>query len=96
MSSLSTANTNEQLHSIASSHFDNRSTNATDPLMISLITKTMIGDWLWKYTRNAMGGGISEKRHQRYFWIHPYTRTLYWSNKAPGVDSTETKAKSGK
>ncbi|CEI90762.1 hypothetical protein RMCBS344292_05075 [Rhizopus microsporus] len=94
MSSLSTANTNEQLHSIASSHFDNRSTNATDPLMISLITKTMIGDWLWKYTRNAMGGGISEKRHQRYFWIHPYTRTLYWSNKAPGVDGTETKAKS--
>ncbi|KAG1146869.1 hypothetical protein G6F37_004479 [Rhizopus arrhizus] len=94
VSSLSSANTNEQIHSIASSHFDNRSTNGTDPNMISLVTKTMIGDWMWKYTRKAVGGGISENRHQRYFWIHPYTRTLYWSNQAPGVDASHTKAKS--
>ncbi|KAI9023675.1 meiotic cell cortex C-terminal pleckstrin homology-domain-containing protein [Phycomyces nitens] len=56
-----------------------------DP-MITLITQTMIGDWLWKYTRKTVGGGLSEHRHKRYFWIHPYTRTLYWSIHAPGRD----------
>lgn len=96
MSSMSTANTRDQLRSVASSHFDNRSINATDPRMISLVTKTMIGDWLWKNTRKTMGGGISENKHQRYFWIHPYSRTLYWSNKTPGLDGNHTKAKSGK
>lgn len=94
MSSLSSANTNEQILSVTSSHFDNRTTSGTDPNMISLITKTMIGDWMWKYTRKPVGGGISENRHQRYFWIHPYTRTLYWSNKSPGIDPSQTKAKS--
>ncbi|KAG1149479.1 hypothetical protein G6F37_005077 [Rhizopus arrhizus] len=94
MSSMSTANTRDQLRSVTSSHFDNRSINATDPRMISLVTKTMIGDWLWKNTRKTMGGGISENKHQRYFWIHPYSRTLYWSNKTPGLDGNNTKAKS--
>ncbi|CAO3658711.1 unnamed protein product [Rhizopus stolonifer] len=94
MSSMSTANTHDQLRSVTSSHFDNHSINATDPHMISLITKTMIGDWLWKNTRKAVGGGISENKHQRYFWIHPYSRTLYWSNKSPGLDGNHAKAKS--
>lgn len=67
----------------------------TDPTIVSMITQTMIGDWMWKYTRNTVGHGISENRHQRYFWIHPYTRTLYWSTNAPGVDGSEAKAKSG-
>ncbi|RCI05271.1 hypothetical protein CU098_011562 [Rhizopus stolonifer] len=94
MSSMSTANTHDQLRSVTSSHFDTHSINATDPHMISLITKTMIGDWLWKNTRKAVGGGISENKHQRYFWIHPYSRTLYWSNKSPGLDGNHAKAKS--
>ncbi|KAI7883397.1 uncharacterized protein EV154DRAFT_428217 [Mucor mucedo] len=97
-SSVSTSNTNEQLRSLNSSQYDavTRSTGATDPTMINLITQTMIGDWLYKYTRKAVGGGFSEKSHKRYFWIHPYTRTLYWSVSAPGLNGNESKAKSGK
>jgi Meiotic cell cortex C-terminal pleckstrin homology len=64
--------------------------------VITAITKTMIGDWLWKYTRRTVGGGISEHRHRRFFWVHPYTRTLYWSAIEPGVDGSEALAKSGK
>lgn len=96
-SSVSTSNTNEHLRSLNSSQYDavTRSTGATDPTMINLITQTMIGDWLYKYTRKAVGGGLSEKSHKRYFWIHPYTRTLYWSVTAPGLNGNEAKAKSG-
>ncbi|KAI7875378.1 hypothetical protein K492DRAFT_210965 [Lichtheimia hyalospora FSU 10163] len=61
---------------------------------IALITQTMIGDWMWKYTRKTVGNGISERRHKRFFWIHPYTRTLYWSAHAPGMDGREVRAKS--
>lgn len=63
---------------------------------ITLITRTMIGDWMWKYTRKTVGGGLSERRHLRFFWIHPYTRTLYWSADEPGADGRESRAKSGK
>ncbi|KAI8885992.1 hypothetical protein K501DRAFT_214697 [Backusella circina FSU 941] len=90
VSSMSTNNTNEQLHSIHSS----RSTTDTSANMIGMITQTMIGDWLWKYTHKKLGGGMSETRHKRFFWIHPYTRTLYWSNGAPGVNGHSGKAKS--
>ncbi|KAI9247050.1 hypothetical protein BY458DRAFT_542917 [Sporodiniella umbellata] len=93
-SSLSSANTNEHVHNDSSLQLDSRITSDFDRNAISLITKTMIGDWMWKYTRKPVSGGISENRHQRYFWIHPYTRTLYWSNKAPGIDPSQTKAKS--
>jgi predicted nucleic acid-binding Zn-ribbon protein len=55
----------------------------TDPRMIQAITQTMIGEYLWKYTRKAGRGEMSEKRHRRYFWVHPYTRTLYWSERDP-------------
>jgi hypothetical protein len=68
----------------------------TNLSVITAITKTMIGEWLWKYTRRTVGGGISEHRHRRFFWVHPYTRTLYWSVAEPGVDGGEALAKSGK
>ncbi|KAI9300434.1 hypothetical protein BJ944DRAFT_244199 [Cunninghamella echinulata] len=69
-------------------------TTSMDPT-ISSITQTMIGEWLTKYTRKPMGGqGFSERSHERYFWIHPYTRTLYWCNRAPGAEGGELKAKS--
>ncbi|KAL4792382.1 hypothetical protein BDV19DRAFT_255414 [Aspergillus venezuelensis] len=55
----------------------------TDPRMIQAITQTMIGEFLWKYTRRAVSGDISNTRHRRYFWVHPYTRTLYWSEHDP-------------
>jgi len=47
-----------------------------DPRLIQAITQTMIGEYLWKYTRKTVSGDISNTRHQRYFWsIH--TLVLY-------------------
>ncbi|KAI6472558.1 hypothetical protein MCOR17_002873 [Pyricularia oryzae] len=67
----------------------------TDPRMIQAITQTMIGEYLWKYTRKAGRGDFSENRHRRYFWVHPYTRTLYWSDKDPStVGRSEARVKS--
>ncbi|KAK2601541.1 hypothetical protein QQS21_004926 [Conoideocrella luteorostrata] len=67
----------------------------TDPRMIQAITQTMIGEFLWKYTRKTGRGELSENRHRRYFWVHPYTRTLYWSDKDPSTAGrSELKAKS--
>jgi len=63
--------------------------------MINAITQTMIGEYLWKYTRKAGRGAMSENRHRRYFWVHPYTRTLYWSDNDPSsANRAEVKAKS--
>ena len=40
---------------------------------------------------------MSEKRHRRYVWVHPYTKTIYWSQYNPGAEGTrEQRAKSGK
>ncbi|KAJ5323447.1 hypothetical protein N7476_002047 [Penicillium atrosanguineum] len=55
----------------------------TDPRMIQAITQTMIGEFLWKYTRKTGSAEMSSTRHRRYFWVHPYTRTLYWSESDP-------------
>ena len=55
----------------------------------------MIGEYLWKYTRNTGRGTISHTRHKRFFWIHPYTRTLYWSDRDPqSAGRAELRAKS--
>ncbi|KAK1826502.1 anucleate primary sterigmata protein A [Podospora conica] len=67
----------------------------TDPRMIQAITQTMIGEYLWKYTRKPGRGEMSGNRHRRYFWVHPYTRTLYWSDRDPtAAGRAELKAKS--
>ncbi|KAI9804467.1 MAG: hypothetical protein M1825_001366 [Sarcosagium campestre] len=67
----------------------------TDPRMIQAITQTMIGEYLWKYTRKAGRGEMSTNRHRRFFWVHPYTRTLYWSDRDPAsAGRAELKAKS--
>lgn len=63
--------------------------------VLPCVMHTMIGEWLFKFTRNRVGHGISNKSHQRFFWLHPYTKTLYWSEHAPGTKSGEFKAKSG-
>lgn len=69
--------------------------NGTDPRMIQAITQTMIGEYLWKYTRKAGRGDMSSNRHRRFFWVHPYTRTLYWSGTDPAIAGrAELKAKS--
>ena len=67
----------------------------TDPRMIQAITQTMIGEYLWKYTRKTGREEFSGNRHRRYFWVHPYTRTLYWSDRDPSSGGrTEIRAKS--
>ncbi|KAI1345494.1 hypothetical protein F5Y01DRAFT_323245 [Xylaria sp. FL0043] len=67
----------------------------TDPRMIQAVTQTMIGEYLWKYTRKTGRGEMSENRHRRFFWVHPYTRALYWSDSDPaGGNRGEMKAKS--
>jgi len=80
---------------IQRSHMDNRgfNPNNTDPRMVQAITQTMIGEYLWKYTRKAGREEMSSTRHRRFFWCHPYTRTLYWSEIDP-AGSASSKAKS--
>ncbi|KAG8891796.1 hypothetical protein FRB99_003350, partial [Tulasnella sp. 403] len=63
--------------------------------VIHAITQTMIGEFLYKYTRRVVGRGHGEKRHRRFFWVHPYTKTLYWSSADPGSsNASESSAKS--
>ncbi|KAK2461201.1 hypothetical protein APHAL10511_006728 [Amanita phalloides] len=72
---------------------DSRQT--TDPVVIHAITQTMIGEFLYKYTRRTIGKGHGERRHRRFFWVHPYTKTLYWSSADPGSsNASESSAKS--
>lgn len=67
----------------------------TDPRMIQAITQTMIGEFLWKYTRKPGREDMSSTRHRRFFWVHPYTRTLYWSEQDPSTaGKAQLKAKS--
>lgn len=69
--------------------------NTTDPRMIQAITQTMIGEFLWKYTRKTGRDEMSQTRHRRFFWVHPYTRTLYWSEQDPATAGrVQLKAKS--
>ena len=70
--------------------------HGTDPAILHAITQTMIGEFLYKYTRRTIGKGYGERRHKRFFWVHPYTRTLYWSDADPGSSNvSESSAKSG-
>jgi hypothetical protein len=65
-------------------------------MAIHAITQTMIGEFLYKYTTKALNRGFTEKRHRRFFWVHPYTKTLYWSTSDPGAYGTnQSTAKSG-
>ena len=74
----------------------NPSGRGTDPAILHAITQTMIGEFLYKYTRRTIGKGHGERRHKRFFWVHPYTRTLYWSDADPGSSNvSESSAKSG-
>jgi hypothetical protein len=67
----------------------------TDPAVIHAITQTMIGEFLYKYTRKTIGKGHGQTRHKRFFWVHPYTKTLYWSSADPGSSNvSESSAKS--
>ncbi|OBA22747.1 hypothetical protein METBIDRAFT_9111 [Metschnikowia bicuspidata var. bicuspidata NRRL YB-4993] len=56
----------------------------TDRSMIPAITQVVIGEYLFKYYRKLGPlSSISASRHERYFWVHPYSLTLYWSSSNP-------------
>lgn len=55
----------------------------TEPSIIPALTQTVIGEYLYKYYRFF---GV-ESRHERFFWIHPYTLTLYWSSTNPVLET---------
>ncbi|VEU22640.1 DEKNAAC103500 [Brettanomyces naardenensis] len=64
--------------------------------MVAAITQTIIGEYLFKYFRKLgpFVSSVSDTRHERYFWIHPYSLTLYWSTSNPSLsDPSETKIK---
>lgn len=67
----------------------------TDRSMIPAITQVVIGEYLFKYYRKLGPlSSISAGRHERYFWVHPYLLTLYWSSSNPVLTNpSEVKTK---
>ena len=63
--------------------------------MIPAITQVVIGEYLFKYYRRLGPlSSISADRHERYFWVHPYSLTLYWSTSNPVLTNpSEVKTK---
>ena len=56
----------------------------TNSSMIPAITQVVIGEYLFKYYRRLGAlNPLSSHRHERYFWVHPYSLTLYWSSANP-------------
>ncbi|KAH7096753.1 meiotic cell cortex C-terminal pleckstrin homology-domain-containing protein [Auriculariales sp. MPI-PUGE-AT-0066] len=74
---------------------DSTESEVTDPAIIHAITQTMISEFLYKYTSPLFGRAKpGQKHHRRFFWLHPYTRTLYWSVEGPeDSDINESSAK---
>ncbi|KAJ1899452.1 hypothetical protein LPJ81_004140 [Coemansia sp. IMI 209127] len=55
-----------------------------EPLIVQSIARTMVGAYMWKYTPTRFTHNNSrERRHMRYFWIHPYAKMLNWSKQPP-------------
>lgn len=54
----------------------------SEPSIIPALTQTVIGEYLYKYYPYLGQFGMNS-RHERFFWVHPYTLTLYWSTSNP-------------
>ncbi|CAI4338992.1 CAS_1a_G0010040.mRNA.1.CDS.1 [Saccharomyces cerevisiae] len=64
-----------------------------EPSIIPALTQTVIGEYLFKYYPRLGPFGF-ESRHERFFWVHPYTLTLYWSTSNPILENpANTKTK---
>lgn len=49
-------------------------------VIIAAVAQTIMGEYLFKYYRKlGPFSSVSDTRHERYFWIHPYSMTIYWS-----------------
>lgn len=60
--------------------------NSTKEKAMALVAQTVIGECLYKYQRRSFAfHGVSAARHERFFWIHPYTLTLFWDKDNPAV-----------
>ncbi|KAJ2468697.1 hypothetical protein GGI02_003626, partial [Coemansia sp. RSA 2322] len=54
------------------------------PLIVQSIARSMVGTFMHKYTpARFTHSGARERRHLRYFWIHPYAKMLNWSKQPP-------------
>ncbi|KAJ1915687.1 hypothetical protein H4219_004185 [Mycoemilia scoparia] len=62
-----------------------RNLRQPDPIVIQAIAKTMVGSFMWKYTSSSIlsPNASKEKKHLRYFWIHPYAKMLNWNKHPP-------------
>ncbi|CAR25123.1 Num1p [Lachancea thermotolerans CBS 6340] len=59
----------------------------SEPSIIPALTQTVIGEYLHKYYRRLGAFSQISSRHERYFWVHPYTMTLYWSTNNPVLEN---------
>ncbi|KAJ1676979.1 hypothetical protein EV182_007133, partial [Spiromyces aspiralis] len=67
-----------------------------DPMIIQAIARTMVGSFMWKFKSSPRLGTVAakERRHMRYFWIHPYAKMLNWNRYPPsGSTSLSTRMK---
>ncbi|KAI8351534.1 hypothetical protein BD560DRAFT_409238 [Blakeslea trispora] len=63
-------------------------------LSLSYIIHTMTGEKAYKLSEGHFKWYAASKRQTRFFWIHPYTKTLYWSKCESGLQNNVHKAKS--
>ncbi|KAJ2100690.1 hypothetical protein GGI16_003638, partial [Coemansia sp. S142-1] len=65
-------------------HLDQFVSRQPEPLIVQSIARTMVGTFMHKYTPTRFTHSSSrERRHLRYFWIHPYAKMLNWSKQPP-------------
>lgn len=55
------------------------------PTTMSYITQLVIGELLYKYVSGFSLHTFTGGRHERFFWIHPYSLTLFWDKENPAV-----------
>lgn len=55
------------------------------PTTMSFVTQLVIGELLYKYVSGFSLHAFTGGRHERYFWIHPYSLTLFWDKENPAV-----------
>ena len=79
-------------HQLPASNIDTISLHTVDTvisnkkMIIAAVTQTIIGEYLYKYYRKlGPFTSVSDTRHERFFWVHPYSMTLYWSPANPVV-----------
>ncbi|KAI9263037.1 meiotic cell cortex C-terminal pleckstrin homology-domain-containing protein [Sporodiniella umbellata] len=79
-------NSNKTVNELGS--FFSSTASTDDFLEKKAWSQTIIGNWMWKYTRRHQFG-LPANKHRRFFWIYPYKRTLYWSTQEPGPRLSE-------